>query len=209
MLGISMVLQMGGDLFASDETAAVDTGRNHSKKEREKIFIPMISIGGGTIQDRTILEVSEYTDTTDQTLWLMNAHIGLEYAMPSGFLPRGRLKGRSYIGAGFVFRPGDWPVLASQEFIWNFDLKRWLALFFGIGMGATFNATRFSRSAVHFGIPLGIRLGLVELEYSFGWDVSIAKEEWDVYDGQMTQRTATGMAPVSFYLRLRLPMLGW
>ncbi len=184
-------------------------GQGEAKPKKEPIFVPAISLGGGTIRERTILDVSEYEDVTDRTLWTMNAHLGLEYALPSGFLPKGKIKGRSFIGAGFVLRPGDWPVLLLQELIWNFDLKRWLGLFFGAGLSATLNATRFSRSAVSVGMPLGIRLGWVELVYSFGCDISIAKDEKQVYDGTLTQRAATGMSPVSFYLRLRLPSIGW
>ena len=172
-------------------------------------FAPLLSVGGGIDRERTELAVSEYTDISDRPLWTMFLDAGLRYPLPSRFLPAGRLIGRSFVGAAFVFRPGDWPLRLLQEFVWDFPVRRWFGLFFGLGFGANLNITRISRSYINFSIPLGLRLGWVEAAFSAGYNVSVSKEQKSVYDGTMTQRAATDFAPIYFYLRLHLPVLGW
>ena len=203
LIVITAVVCLGAAFNAAAETPP------SSDEKNSHIFTPVISAGAGAFEERTTLALSEFNIDEDRRLWTAELGLGIGYKLPSGFLPAGTLQGVSLIGAGVVFRPGDWPVRLTQEAIWDFEIRRFLHLSWGIGLSAAFNATRWSRSAMSVNLPLAIRLGWVSIVYSPGFNIPISKEERPVYDGTKIQETAPGFSPFYFYLRLHLPVLGW
>jgi hypothetical protein len=167
-------------------------------------FVPSVGVAVASYGER--LTVDGEGDT--RRLLTSSLVLGLEYRLWDGALDFAVIEGVSTVGLGLVFHHGQAPLQLEQ----TLRLARtwgWLQASGGLAVGLSVNLGDPTYSFATLALPLGVRLGPVELIYAPRLDLPLGRDEAAVYGGARRQAVALGLSPLNLQVRFRFEGLGF
>lgn len=180
---------------------AGQVGANHA--ERAPI-VPHVGLSVGAYAER--LEVGAQRET--RGLLHSGIALGLDYRLLE-LEGVGRLEGVSTLELFTVFERGQFPLRLAQQGRLSVPITSWFSVFGGLGAGFAVNLSDPTFSFFELGLPLGVRLGPVDVAYLPRLTVPLAATEDEVFGGTRTQAVATRISPLMVEVRYRFEGLGF
>lgn len=167
-------------------------------------LVPHLGLSVGAYAER--LEVGE--DSDRRGLLFSGLVLGLDYRLPDvidGLV----LEGVSSLEVATVFERGQFPLRLTQQGRVTRPITAWLTVFAGLEAGFFVNVSDPTFSFFELGVPLGVRLGPVDITYLPRLTVPLAGEERDTLGGPRRHAVATALAPLMFEARYRFEGLAF
>ncbi len=161
-------------------------------------FVPSVGVSVGAYSES--LRVGALEES--RGLLYSGLQLGLHYRLFDGALEFATIAGHTRVEVAAVFSRGHVPLRLTQ----SLRLQRrlgWLEVFAGLGMGLSLNASQPSFSYLSLGLPLGFRVGPVDLVYLPSLTLGLASQQSSTFSGARTHRIARTIAPFMIELHYR------
>lgn len=180
--------------------ARADGGDPPGGKEGLRVA-PLVEIEAALREQRLIADFGSVRAEDTRALWRTRAAAGVDLRLPERLLPKGRLRAQAAFGYGFVFATGDSELTLGGALLWEASIARRFALFPGLAARFAVDTTEAARSSLEIGLPLGVRVSVMELVYQPSVVVPLGAEPHPLLGGERRLGARPGIAPLSFVLR--------
>lgn len=170
----------------------------------EARFVPSFGLTVGSYGER--LEVGAGAEA--RGLMTSGVELGLHYRLYDRLPMRLGLDGVTTLGVATVFARGQFPLVLGQQVRLTREWD-WFGVFFGLGAGLSVNVSDPTFSFFAVDVPLGVRLGPVDVVYAPRLVVPLAEDSSDVFAGERRHSVALAFEPLMVAVRVRFAALGF
>lgn len=161
-------------------------------------FVPSAGVSVGAYAET--LEVGALDES--RGLLYSGLQLGLHYRLFDGAFDFATIEGQTRFEVATVFSRGHFPLRLAQSLRLQRKLG-WFEVFAGVGVGLSLNASQPSFSYLTLGLPLGLRVGPVDLVYLPSLTLGLASQRSSTFSGPRTHRIARTIAPFMIELHYR------
>ena len=190
---------------AEAQPSVADEGAAAEKPPR---WVPTAGFATGFVRDRIQIELPTGSIQETNTLWHTRVNFGLGYdILPLG--SHGVLAGHSAVGFGLVYEPGDWMIQTRHSVGPQWAPNDWFRLGIGLSAALHLDTGRLSHSYADIGLPISVRLSVVEFSYTPLIPLPFGQQSEAVFGGERSEQLDLSLVYAHFGLRFRVPPLGW
>lgn len=162
---------------------------------------PLVEIEAALRDQRAVADFGATRAEDTRGLWRARVAVGVDLRLPERLLPVGRLRAQAALGYGFVFGTADSELTLGGAILWEAALARRFALFPGLSLRAVVDTTAAARSSMEIGLPLGVRVAMMEIVYQPSLILPLGSEARPLLGGERRVGARLGIAPLSLVLR--------
>lgn len=172
--------------------------------------VPHLEAGAGQTGESLSVPVGDgQRVSATRDLYALRWALGAEYGPFGGLaFAGGAVHLRSAVAADVLLGPGRWALTAEQDLRWRRPVGP-LALAAGPGVAARLDLERPGFGTLEIGLPIGLRWGLVELDWRPAWRVPLGEQTVAMLGGERRHGASAGINWLALSLRVHLAGLAW
>ena len=175
----------------------------------DQAWIPTSAIALGSVEQRVSAQLGATEHSFSRRELRPGLVLGLVHPVPQPWPHRVPLEGHVSFGFGSTLVTGNLQLSVREDWVATWQLQPWFGVRAGLGAGFVLDTYAADRNQLEIGLPIGVKLGDLEIVYRPNLSIPISRQSERVYGGQLSRGASFALIPFELVLRMRWSGLAW